>query len=290
MHDLSSYRSATQGCLSPLGEHRMAYRDWGPDAAGRTVVCVHGLSRNAGDFDVLAAALAAAGMRVLAVDVAGRGASDWLADPKLYGIPQYAQDLAGLLDDLAVEQVDWVGTSMGGIIGMALASKGHRKIRSLLLNDVGPMVPKAAIEEIAGYVGLVPVFADLDAVEAFLRETYEERFGPLPDHLWRHVAEQSVTRHPDGYRRNYDPAIAAPFKALAGQEITLWPLWDAITCPVMVIRGAQSDLLLPDTLAAMQARGPGCQTAEIPGVGHAPWLMDDHQVGLVRDWLAAQAP
>lgn len=286
--DLTAFRSLEVACQSPLGAHRMACRVWGPEDARQTVVCVHGLSRNACDFDVLGAILAGEGLRLVAVDVVGRGASDWLEDGNLYGIPQYVADMERLLEGLGEGPVDWIGTSMGGMIGMALLAKGQRNIRSLLLNDVGPVIPAAAIAEIAGYVGADPSWSDRPSVESYFRENYGSRFGPLSDALWDHVAKQSVRRDGALYRLHYDPKIAAPFAQLAGSDVVLWPWWDAITCPVMVIRGANSPLLLAETAAEMRGRGPGCAVTEVPDVGHAPWLMDDHQVGLVRDWLAIQ--
>ena len=281
------YRRETVSCLSAAGFHRMAYRDWWPSAPRGVVVCVHGLTRNGSDFDPLAAALAAEGWRVVCPDVVGRGASDWLADAKAYGYPQYLADMTALMARIGVEELHWVGTSMGGLFGMMLAAAAGTPLRSLLLNDVGPVIPKAALAHITGYVGKAPPFADLAAAEAYLRDIYGA-FGPLSDEHWRQVTEQSVFASDGGYRLSYDPKIAEAFKALGDEDIALWEVWDRITVPTLTLRGAVSDLLLPATAEVMTRRGPKSALTEIPGCGHAPWLMSDDQIALVVDWLDRQ--
>ena len=269
--------------LSAAGFHDLAYGEWGAADSERVVVCVHGLTRNGRDFDVLAAALAEAGCRVVCPDVVGRGASGRLADPAGYGYPQYLADMNALLARLDVEQVDWVGTSMGGLIGIMLAAQPGAPIRRLVINDVGPFIPLAALERIGGYVGRAPVFADLDAAEAYLRDVYAT-MGALGDLQWRHLTLSSVEAVKGGYRLAYDPAIAEAFKQVTA-DVDLWPLWDAITAPTLVLRGARSDLLLAETAAEMAARGPKAKVIEIPGCGHTPSLMDVEQIALVRDWV-----
>ena len=269
--------------LSAAGFHDLAYGEWGAADSERVVVCVHGLTRNGRDFDVLAAALAEEGCRVVCPDVVGRGASGRLADPAGYGYPQYLADMNALLARLDVEQVDWVGTSMGGLIGMMLAAQPGAPIRRLVINDVGPFIPLAALERIGGYVGRAPVFADLDAAEAYLRDVYAT-MGALGDLQWRHLTLSSVEAVKGGYRLAYDPAIAEAFKQVTA-DVDLWPLWDAITAPTLVLRGANSDLLLAETAAEMAARGPKAKVIEIPGCGHTPSLMDVEQIALVRDWV-----
>ena len=269
--------------LSAAGFHDLAYGEWGAADSERVVVCVHGLTRNGRDFDVLAAALAEKGCRVVCPDVVGRGASGRLADPAGYGYPQYLADMNALLARLDVEQVDWVGTSMGGLIGMMLAAQPGAPIRRLVINDVGPFIPLAALERIGGYVGRAPVFADLDAAEAYLRDVYAT-MGALGDLQWRHLTLSSVEAVKGGYRLAYDPAIAEAFKQVTA-DIDLWSLWDAITAPTLVLRGANSDLLLAETAAEMAARGPKAKVIEIPGCGHTPSLMDVEQIALVRDWV-----
>jgi len=263
---------------------RLGIVEWGEPAARRTVVCVHGLTRNARDFDRLAEALAARGARVLAVDVVGRGRSSWLADKSAYTVPTYAAQLARLVELLGLEAVDWVGTSMGGLIGMALAAVPGTRIQRLVLNDVGPFVPRAALEVIRGYVGQDPLFATLEEAEAYLRRVHAP-FGRLTDPQWRHLAEHSVRATPEGLRLHYDPGIRVPYEAQATADIELWPLWDAIAAPTLVLRGALSTLLLEETVRAMLRRGPECEVLTFPGCGHAPALLDPSQIEPVAAWL-----
>ena len=276
--------------LSPAGFHHLSYVVWRPsggDGAGRVVICVHGLTRNARDFDVLAGALADAGFMVVCPDVVGRGESDWLAQPEGYGLPQYCADVTDLIARLDVERVDWVGTSMGGLIGMTLASQANTPLGRLVLNDIGPFIPKAALMRIASYAGADPRFADLAEAEAYLREVHAP--FALSDAHWRHLAEHSV--RPDetgrGLRLHYDPAVLKTFGAEPFEDVDLWAVWDRVAQDVLVLRGAESDLLLAETAAEMTARGPRAEVVEIPGCGHAPGLMDPHQTALVRDWLLA---
>lgn len=278
-------RSHSIACLSPGGFHRLSVLDWGPEAARQPVVCVHGLTRNAHDFDVLANALAGQGRRVACPDIVGRGASDWLADPMGYGYPQYLADMAALIARLDAPQVDWVGTSMGGLIGMMLAAQKGTPIRRLVINDVGPFIPKAALERIATYLGANPRFGDFGEAERFIR-TVHAPFGDLSDQEWRALTGSSVRQINDGgYRLRYDPAIAEAFKARPIEDVDLWPVWDAIACPTLVLRGAASDLLLPETAEEMKGRGPRAEVIEIAGCGHAPALLDEDQIALVQDWL-----
>jgi len=276
-------------CLSPAGFHRMAYVEWGDPGNPKVLVCVHGLTRTGRDFDCLARALADE-YRVVCPDVAGRGLSDPFADPALYAVPQYAQDMATLLARLDVETVDWLGTSMGGLIGMALAAQRNSPIRRLILNDVGPAVSAPALKRIGAYLASAPDrFADFGAVVAYVRATYGA-FGPHTEAQWRELARNTV--RPDGqggWACHYDRGIVTAFgqaaAALDGRDMELWPLYDAIRCPTLAIRGELSDLLTRETLAAMAERGPQAKTAEVPGVGHAPTFMHDAQVALVREFL-----
>ena len=282
-------RSGSYLGLSAGGFHRLAYVEWGAAKPDRTALCVHGLTRSGRDFDALAGALARDGLRVACPDVVGRGRSDRLADPAGYGYPQYLADMNALIARLDAPQVDWIGTSMGGLIGMMLAAQPNTPLRRLVINDVGPFIPKAALARIGEYVGRDPRFADLAAAEAYLREIHAP-FGALTDQQWRHLTEHSVAAaEGGGYRLAYDPAIAAPFRDAEPEDVDLWALWDLIAIPVLVLRGAESDLLPAETAAEMAARGPRAEVAEIPGCGHAPALMDEHQIALVRDWLLADA-
>lgn len=278
--------------LSPGGFSRLAWAEWGSETAQRTVVCVHGLTRNGRDFDVLAGSLVEAGWRVIAPDVPGRGRSDWLRRPEDYSYPTYLAALAALIGRLAVSEVDWVGTSMGGLIGMMLAAQPGTPIRRLVLNDVGPFIPKAALQRIGDYVGHDPRFDDLAAAEIYLRHVHAP-FGALTDAQWHHLAEYSAAPAEPGHLRlHYDPAIAQAFKTGPIEDVSLWPVWDAIACPTLVLRGAMSDLLLPEIADEMTRRGAAAgrglvQLRTIADAGHAPALMATDQIAMVREFLAA---
>lgn len=282
---MAAPRSRTVSCLSPGGFHHLAFLDWGPGAVRRPVVCVHGLTRNARDFDALADTLAEEGRRVACPDVVGRGESDRLANPAGYGYPQYLGDMTTLVARLDAPEIDWVGTSMGGLIGMMLAAQKGTPIRRLVINDVGPFIPKAALERIATYLGADPRFGDFGEAERFIRSVHAP-FGDLSDAQWCALTESSVRQIKDGgYRLRYDPAIAEAFKARPIEDVDLWAVWDSIACPTLVLRGAESDLLLPETAREMATRGPCAEVVEIAGCGHAPALMDAAQIALVQDWL-----
>ena len=269
----------------PDRRYRLGYTTFGRPDAGRTVICVHGLTRNSRDFDALAGALADEAY-VVCPDVVGRGRSDWLEDPAAYGVPTYAGHMLQLVRHLGVDEVDWVGTSMGGLIGMGVAALEDHPIRRLVLNDVGPFIPKAALERIGTYLGLDLSFEDIAALEAHLRQIHAP-FGPLTDEQWAHLARHSARVREDGkVMLGYDPKIATPFKAEGPvEDLDLWALWDGIRCPTMVLRGADSDLLLADTARSMTERGPKAKLVAFDGVGHAPALMDPAQIEVVKEWL-----
>lgn len=271
-------------CLGPHGFHRVAYWEWPGRAGARPILCVHGLTRNGRDFDVLAEALSP-GARVVCPDVAGRGKSEWLSDPADYGYPVYLADIAALIARLDVEEVDWVGTSMGGLIGMLLAAQPGSPIRRLVINDVGPLIAKEGLARIGSYVGQDPSFRDLGELEATLRQLAAS-FGPLSDAQWRHLATHSVRRKPDGSLGfAYDPHIGDAFRAAPPADIDLWPSYDAIRCPTLLLRGAESDLLRRSDAEAMTRRGPRAKLVEFAGVGHAPALMAPDQIAAIRDFL-----
>jgi pimeloyl-ACP methyl ester carboxylesterase len=281
---------------------RMAFWDW-PSAdptSHHVVVCVHGLSRQGRDFDTLARALQPR-CRVIAVDVAGRGHSDWLADPMHYQVPTYVGDLAVLLgrlrqDDPAV-RIDWVGTSMGGLIGMGVAAQPTLAPARLVLNDVGPVVQWEALLRIGNYLGKDPAFETEQAAIDYLA-SISQGFGPHTQVQWR-ALNLPMLRVRDGrYRLHYDPSIAVPVKAMIDKldqqamqqavregEAALWDLYDAIACPTLLLRGEQSDLLSATTAQAMGQRGPRPRCVTFAGVGHAPTLMAPDQVAAVRDFL-----
>jgi pimeloyl-ACP methyl ester carboxylesterase len=270
-------------CASPKGLHRMAYREWG-DARNRdVVVCVHGLTRTSRDFDALARALCGR-FRLVCPDVAGRGDSEPLADPMLYGVPQYAADMVTLIARLDVESVSWVGTSMGGLIGMALGALAGSPIRRMVLNDVGPVVTRASLERISSYVGKAPNFASVEEAERYIR-AISAPFGPHSDAQWRFLTETWLRRNDDGtWRAHYDPRIGVPL-VVPEKDLELWNVYDAVRCPTLLVRGELSDLLTRETASQMAERGPRAKVVEIRGVGHAPTLLHADQIALVHDFL-----
>lgn len=273
--------------LSAHGFHRIAYTEWGPADAARVAVCVHGLTRNSRDFDPFAQALEDT-YRVACPDLPGRGKSHWFTVHADYRPPAYLGDLSALLARLDVSEIDWVGTSLGGILGMTLAAQPNTPIRKLVVNDVGAFIEKAALARIGDYVGKDPTFRSLEALEAYLREVHAP-FGPLTDAQWRHLAIHGARRDDaaEVWRLHYDPGIAVPFRDDFSKDIDLWPVWDAIRCPVLIVRGAESDILLHEIAEEMLTRGPQAELLELPGIGHAPALMDPAQIAVVRDWLLA---
>ncbi|HEV7268153.1 MAG TPA: alpha/beta hydrolase [Falsiroseomonas sp.] len=264
------------------GFHQLAWTEWGPED-GAPVVCVHGLTRTGRDFDALAEALAQRGRRVLCPDLPGRGASGWLPVPALYTPPCYVLALAHLLARLD-GPMDWVGTSLGGICGMMVAAGTDTPLRRLVLNDIGARVPAEAIARIGTYLKLPAAFADMAALEAHLRRIHAP-FGPLTDAQWRHLAETGMRRLPDGrIALHYDPAIAIPFAEGENGTVELGPVWQRVAAPVLLLRGAESDVLPAEVAAEMAAR-PGVELVEWQGIGHAPALMDPAQIGRVTAFL-----
>lgn len=275
-------------CLSLHGFHSLNYYEWGAPDNPRVLICVHGLTRNGRDFDDFASAMSDE-YRVLCPDIAGRGKSEWLAHKEDYSYPVYCADMAALIARSGAQQVDWVGTSMGGLIGMLLAAQPGSPIRRLVMNDVGPLIPKASMERLASYVGKGKNHATLEEFEQYIR-TVSAPFGPLTDAQWRHLAETNAKRLEDGsWCSIYDPAIAAPFAGPLA-DVVLWPYWDMVRCPTLVLRGADSDLLLKETAAEMTRRGPKAKLVEFAGVGHAPMLMDAGQIKVVRQFLLGENP
>ena len=271
--------------LGPHGFHRIHYTEWGDPANAKVLLCVHGLTRTGRDFDLLAAALAN-DYRVICPDVVGRGRSEWLSHKNDYNYPQYLADMTALIARSGAAQVDWVGTSMGGLIGMFLAAQPGTPIRKLLMNDVGPCIPKANLQRIAEYVGKPVRFASLEAMERYVR-MIAASFGPVTDAQWRHLTVHNARRLESGeYIFAYDPGIAEPFKANL-EDVDLWPVWDAVRCPVLVLRGAESDVLTRADAEAMQHRGPKARLVEFSGTGHAPMLMAEDQIKVARGWLMA---
>ncbi len=271
--------------LGPHGFHRIAYAQWGSAHKKSVLVCVHGLTRNRRDFDALSGAMADQ-YHVICPDLPGRGHSHWLPVHTDYQPSTYLTDMAALIARSGAEQIDWIGTSLGGQLGMMLAAQPNSPVRKLVLNDIGAFIPKQALERIAEYVGKDPIFSDLEAVEAFLREVHAP-FGSLTDNQWRHLAEHSA-RHDvqaGAWRLHYDPGLAEPFVEGFSEDVDLWAVWESISCPTLILRGAESDILTHETAKEMLTRGPAAELIEFPGIGHAPMLMDPSQIRAVREWM-----
>ncbi|MEP7280866.1 MAG: alpha/beta hydrolase [Rubrivivax sp.] len=277
-------------CLGARGLHRMGYWEWGAADNPRVLVCVHGLSRQGRDFDTLARDLCDR-YRVVCPDVVGRGESDWLADPAGYQLPAYVADMVTLLARLDAEQVDWVGTSMGGLIGLGVAGLAGSPLRRLVLNDVGPTIEWAAVQRIGTYLGQ-PVRWPSAQAAADTLWAISQGFGPHTPEQWLALTRPQLRPDGDGFKPHYDPAIAVPFRALTPEatragETLLWQAWDALRLPVLLLRGADSDLLSRATADAMCTRGPHALLHEFAGVGHAPTLVQPDQRQVVRDFLLA---
>lgn len=288
-------------CPDSNGSHRMAYWQWGDPSARHLVVCVHGLSRQGRDFDVLARELVRRGggaLQVVCPDVVGRGKSDWLRDPTGYQIPAYVVDMLALLHHLhqasAIETLDCVGTSMGGLIGLGLC--GHPDlplpvpVRRLVLNDVGPVIQWASLLRIGQYLGDIARYQTLEqAADAMW--AVSTSFGPLTKEQWLTLSKAMVRSHPDGgLTQHYDPAIAVPFQSLTEESVVageqaVWQLYDGVTARTLLLRGIESDLLSAETARQMMLRGPKAQLLEFAGVGHAPMLVAQDQVDAVADFL-----
>ena len=271
--------------LTTRGFHHVAYNEWGRKDRAQTVICVHGLTRNSRDFDTLAHALEQ-DRRVVCPDIVGRGRSDWLADKQQYTFATYCGDMVALMARLGNETFDWVGTSMGGFIGMFLASQPNSPIRRLVINDAGAFVPKAAPQRMLEYVGIEQSFESLAEAEQYFRRIYKT-FGPLTDGQWTELTRHSVRRRLEdrAYTLTYDPDVVAPMRN--PQDLNLWPVWEEIRCPVLLLRGSESDVLPRDVVDRMLKRGPKTELVEFPGVGHAPALRDAGQIDVIKRWLLA---
>jgi len=274
--------------LSMLGFHKIAVWEWGIGVDGPPVICVHGLTRQGRDFDRLAVRLVAEGRRVLCPDLPGRGRSDWLDDSLHYNLLTYANDMNTVLAWAHADEVDWVGSSLGGMVGMMLAAQSNHPIRRLVLNDVGPYVPSTALQRIGRYLEAAPLsFDSLDDAEARIREILAP-FGDLTDGEWRHLTMHSV-RHDEATSKwvaLHDPAIARTYRQWQFVSVDLWRFWRDITCPVLVLRGADSDFLLRGIVARMQSSGPPTEAVELQGSGHVPSLMREHHIAPIVEFLS----
>jgi pimeloyl-ACP methyl ester carboxylesterase len=275
-------------CLEFPRLRRMAYWEWGDPSNPRVLVCVHGLSRQGRDFDVLAQAMQGE-YRVVCPDVAGRGKSDWLTDPTGYNVFTYVADMVTLLARLNPKTLDWVGTSMGGLIGMAFGSLKNAPVRRMVLNDIGPVIEPEAIARIGQYLGAPARWASVeDAAKAMW--AMSSSFGPHTPEQWLSLSRPQTRADGDAFVPHYDPNIAVPFRSSAagtagGSTAALWGLYDALTAQVLLLRGAESDLLKRETAQEMTTRGPRARLYEVAGVGHAPTIVAPDQVTVVREFL-----
>ncbi len=274
---------------SSAGAHRMHVTDWGGIDNPQVLICVHGLTRCGRDFDVLAKALSSH-YRVLCPDVVGRGQSDWLANKADYDFPQYVSDMVRLIAKSGAKKVHWVGTSMGGIVGMVLAAQPHSPITRLVINDIGSFIPKASLERIAQYMNPAanPLFDSIDTAVAVVRSV--SPFGPLTDAQWHQLTLPLIKQVASGkWQFRYDPAIAIGLKSKPIADVDLSEFWNEISCPVLVTRGADSDLLLKSTFEAMCSR-PNVRGVEFANTGHVPMFQDKASIEIVKSFLLAPAP
>lgn len=278
--------------LGLSGFHKVSYQEWENKTPSfrrkikkPSVVCVHGLTRNSHDFDKIADQLSE-DRRVVCPDIVGRGHSDWIANSALYENLQYNADMNALISRLDEREIDWIGTSMGGLIGMMLAASANSPIRKLVINDVGPYIPYSALAKIGSYVGRSPEFETMVEAEDYLRQIHVE-FAPMSDEDWQDMTHYGVREVEGGkFALNYDPGIGDPVRAgLTGFDVNLWPLWEMIQCPVLVFRGENSKLLTPSIAERMEETGPKATVIEIPEAGHAPTLNIPSQIKMISDWL-----
>lgn len=282
--DESSPRESRVRSIGRHGFHHIAYRDWGDLTAPKTVFCVHGLTRNSHDFDPLARRLAV-DRRVVCPDLVGRGRSDWLPDPADYHLVQYNVDLTALAARVGTERFDWIGTSLGGMMGIAFAGLPHSPICRLVINDIAPEVPLSALWRVSEYMREDRRFPNLAEVESHLRATLAP-FGPMTDADWRRMARTSAIETDTGLRLAFDPGISRNARRISLLiHFNLWRYWDRITCPVLILRGTESDFLTPELLDSMCRRLPHAEVIEFDGIGHAPTLNAPEQIDMVQHWL-----
>ncbi len=289
--------------ISAEGFHRIVYSEWGkPDANRPTIICTHGLLRNRHDFDALANYLSLHDRHVFCPDFVGRGDSDWFGQSQHYNIEQYMTDMAVLIAKTSANKVDWLGTSIGGLVGMMMAALPNSPIRRLVLNDVGPQVPIHGLRRLAKYAFSPQEFTTKDAAKQYFKTIYAD-FGNLQAQQWDDFTEYSIRQLPSGnYAPNYDPHISHhksfpqllldlmhhPHKSLEGIvfDIDLWSVWNKIKCPILIIHGHHSDILLPEHIIKMRETHPDTTLIEINDAGHAPALLQQEEHEKIACWLA----
>jgi pimeloyl-ACP methyl ester carboxylesterase len=277
--------------LSKMGFHKIAYVEWGPADAESVVVCVHGLTRQGRDFDYLAVELASMGRRVICPDLVGRGRSGRLQDPADYNLLQYCADMNALIAHTGAASIDWVGTSLGGLIGMVLAGLPGHPMRRLVINDIGPTVSPEGLARIGRYMAQMPEhFATMSDAESYLRDVLAP-FGALADEHWHHLTRHSVrwNQGEQCYENLCDPMIAQAFRKPGYIGINLWDYWDRIDVPILVVRGMKSDLLQGYAAREMARHNPRTELYDVPECGHAPTLMPRQQVDAVASFLSLQS-
>ena len=285
MNNISPRTAEVTSSTASGSGHQLCWTEWGDQRNPKILFCAHGLSRSGRDFDFLAQKLLHE-YRVICVDYPGRGMSEWLKEKSQYHNEQYLRDTLNLLQHLEFETLDWVGTSMGGLIGMGIAALPDNPIRKMVINDVGPFIPADALSLIGDYLGIHPRFDNLQQANEYYRNVYAS-FGALEDHHYDHFVEHGVTSSKDGkgYVLSYDPAIIDQFAATKPVDIEIWDLFDQIAVPLLILRGAKSQLLLPQTVEQMKYRHGNAVSVEFADCGHAPSLMVENQISCIRDWL-----
>jgi cobalt-zinc-cadmium efflux system protein len=276
-------------CVSSSGMHKMAYHEWGDPNNQRVLICVHGLTRRGSDFTVLAKAMTDR-YRVICPDIAGRGDSDWLNNPMLYGIPQYVNDMNALFAHLGLKKVDWFGTSMGGLIGIFMASQKNSPIKKMIINDVGPRIEATALKRFNDYVGKPLRFNSKKEGLIYLNRICEP-FGTFTAQQWKDYNGPHLKKDGDQWVVHYDPDIVKPFAAVNKMismmgEMMTWKAYDAINAEMLIVRGSESDLISANTVSEMCRRNPKAKSIEILGVGHAPAFITPEQVSLAREFYS----
>jgi len=278
-------RTGTVRCINSKGFHQVAYQDWGEIDSKQTVFCTHGLTRNSHDFDALAYALSKK-RRVICPDTVGRGKSDWLPDHEDYQIPQYNTDFNTVTAHIGCEEYDYIGTSLGGMMGMILAAMPNSPVRRLVINDIAPEVPHSAMARLGNYLHLDPYFKNLNEVEAHLRTTLAP-FNPMTDEDWAHYAKTSSRKDGRGYKLAFDPDISNTYgrRYWYLMYFNLWKYWVRIKCPVLILRGKESDFLNQHLLERMMRKLPQAECIEFEGTGHTPTLNAKEQIDPIIKWL-----
>jgi len=273
-------------CQNPQGYHRMAYREWG-DRNDKVLICVHGLSGNSADFQDLAIALQDH-YRIICPDIVGRGESDWLADPLNYGLPLYVSDVLTLIQQLKLNPVDFLGTSMGGLIGMFLAAKAPGVISRLIINDIGPCLPAEGLKRVVKENTEKPDLQTWEQVQQYIRKRYAPS-GKTSDREWEDLAKNTVKLTPENtYRLHYDPNIVANLAQVPPDKLKtleFWQEWSSVNCPVLLLHGEHSDMLVPEIIEQMQATHPETTVQEFANCGHSPSLTSAEQIQAIVNWL-----